>query len=192
MKTVMYDTMGSFVVPESPLEIDIIRQMILPDRWDLVSEAPAESVLKLGTLSWRLGGQVVFDPQWSSQVVIHYSIGEHISNGGFNLTVNFHGTPPAGKLGTLKLFAALRIFGLPHDFQCNFSEMARTKFFRPWWRLRANQASASAFGLRIAEGSGPFSVVKTRPTNVVSPDVNIGEILPLHVVLVAPETFNFC
>lgn len=38
------------VVPSSPLETDVIRQVILPDKWDVVSDSPTVphlSVMKL-------------------------------------------------------------------------------------------------------------------------------------------------
>ena len=91
MKTVKYSDGRSLLVPESPLEVDLIRQIILPDEWDLVSETPIESVSKFRILSWTMGGQVVFDSQWSSQLIIHYSVGEHLGNGRFNLIVTLYG-----------------------------------------------------------------------------------------------------
>lgn len=149
MKTHFYDTGESFVVPESSLEIDVVRQTILPDKWDAVSELPRESDRHYGQLAWQVGGQVIFDPEWSSQLLIHYRVGENFENGpSFDLTVSLHERSSARRIGTFKLLAALRVLSRPHDFQCDFREMKRTAFLVPWWVLLPDRVSPVGLSLR--------------------------------------------
>ena len=185
MKKIVYDNGESFVVPESPLEVDVVRQTILPDKWDLVSEPPSESDRHYGGLTWRVGGQVVFDPEWSSHLLIHYRLGERSGNGAFfDLTVSLHERPGASKIGTFQLLAALRVFSTPHDFQCNFRDMKRTAFFVPWWILLPDRVSPV--------GVSPRNIDQriTRYFVPLGIKGSLGSLMPPHIELIDPANFR--
>jgi hypothetical protein len=148
------DTWGlSLVVPNSPLEIDVIRQVILPDRWDVVGETRIVAHAAVMTLPWEKGGQLIFHPQWSSKLVMHYIVGEILSDGVFNLTITLYDVASGSQIGALQLGVCLAIFGLPHDFQCSFREMKRSGFFHPQWGLLPDREPALGIKIKAQEGA---------------------------------------
>jgi hypothetical protein len=123
-------------VPESPAEVDIIRQAILADRWCVGAERypPGENDPRFVGLSETFGGQTIFQPEWSAHLVVHYAIGEHFDDGFFDLSITFHSRSAARQLAQLHIAAALISFRRPL-FQCPWKGPLRDAFYCPWWIL---------------------------------------------------------
>lgn len=186
------------VVPNFPLEVDVVRQVILPDRWDVVSETRIVTHNAVMTLPWKKGGQLIFHPQWSSKLIMHYIVGEVLSDGVFNLTITLYDIASGSQVGALQLGACLAIFGLPHDFQCSFREMKRSGFFHPQWGLLPDREPALGIKIKVQEEdaerprryTGLIANTSWRPF-VISVGVDRVEAIPgavsPHVTLIDPD-----
>lgn len=163
---------GNRVVPESPFEVDVVRQAILADKWDLPVEQQAEYARR-----WPLsgvGGQAVFHPEWSPKHVVHYSVGGHLDDGFFGLDVSIHGER---SVAGFSLLAALVVDHKPW-FQTGWQGPHRGLWMCPQWFFRARRASPVGLRLKsgVSRGVLMIGAVSKTPTE--------WECLSLHVSLV--------
>ena len=121
------------IAPETPLEVDVIRQVILPDKWDVVSESPIVPRLDVMNLLLRHGGQLVFHGRWSSKLIMHYVVGELLSGEVYDLTVTVYNNTSGSRIGALQLAVCLAKVGGPHHYlyhsRASLAAMKRSGFF---------------------------------------------------------------
>ena len=90
------DWLQEVIVPSSPLEIDVVRQVIVPDRFVFDDEIPDE----LRGLSIRWGGRLFHDAPWSAELAMHYIVGKHLGGYAFELTVTFYSIQTCKSIGS--------------------------------------------------------------------------------------------
>jgi hypothetical protein len=121
------------VIPSSPLEADVLRQIILADRFVFEDEFGSP----LGELPIKGGGRLYWDPQWSAELVMHYAVGKHFGGGQFELTVTIYNKHTSSCLGCLQLGTELTLSSVPHPVQGaydrEFWRAQRSIFFVPTW-----------------------------------------------------------
>jgi hypothetical protein len=156
MREKYYDSGLHTVAPETPLEVDVIRQVILPDKWDVVSESPVVPHLDVLKLLLKNGGQLVFHGRWSSKLIMHYVVGELLLGEVYDLTVTVYDNTSGSRIGSLQLGVCLVKVQGPHHFiywprgRAN-SEMKRSGFFLPQWGLLANREPALGMKIKVQE-----------------------------------------
>lgn len=186
------------VVPDSPLEVDVIRQVILPDKWDAVSETPIvpnRGVMKLLLLH---GGQLVFHGRWSSKLIMHYVVGGLLSGGFYDLTVTVYDNTNGSRVGSLQLAACLAKVTGPHHYLFWPSgaanrEMKRSVFFLPQWALDPNREPATGMKIRKQAETNwqQFAISVGVPHSYPQLD-NIEGPPPVspHVILIDPDEIS--
>ena len=172
----------SRVLPSSPLEIDILRQVILADRFVIDDEIPYE----LRGLAIRGGGRLFYDPEWSAEFVMHYVAGAHLGGGKFELTVTLYSAQTCKSVGTLELGSALATSAVPHDVQTAFYpgywRRTRSTFFLPMWFLLPDREPSADLRIKTHEKAAWRLLAFEEFLQESSACDN----LP-HVVLVEPE-----
>ncbi len=156
MREKVYDNGLRTVAPESPLEVDTIRQVILPDKWDVVSEKPVVPHLDVLKLLLRNGGQLVFHGRWSSKLIMHYVVGELLQGEVYDLTVTVYDNTSGSRIGSLQLGVCLAKVRGPHHFlfwaaRQAEREMKRSGFFLPQWGLLADREPARGMKMKVQE-----------------------------------------
>jgi hypothetical protein len=167
------------IVPEAPLEVDVVRQAILADKWDL----PHEQQSRRGNrwpLLCALGGQAVFQPEWSPDHIVHYAVGDHLEDGFFDLKVSIFGQR---LVAGFSLVAAL-VFEHHPWFQTGWQGTRRGMWLCPWWYLKRQQANPVGLVLKVAQAKGPLMV------SSLSEAAAEWDCVPPHVVLVDPSTIE--
>jgi hypothetical protein len=122
---------GDRVVPETDLEIEILRNAILNDRWDFMPEHQTKDITQGAFLS-RTGGQAIIHKTWIDSWIIHYAVEHHNDDGMFELILSFINERNPLQSLQIHMFAALRILRRP-PFQCGWSGSERKNFVCPWW-----------------------------------------------------------
>jgi hypothetical protein len=190
-----YLKMGSNrVVPETPFEVDVIRQAILADKWWLIPERRPTGVIERDFL-WDFllltrGGQAVLHTGWSPLFVVHYELGDHLEDGFFDLSVKFFETtiettthePVAG----FSLLAALRFREGSPPFPTGWKGTRREKFLIPSWFLVRQRANPVNLELRQGEFGGALMIAALVPFDQDAES----HCLPPHVQLVDPATIS--
>ncbi len=183
MEEAYYLDEGPRVIPSSPLEVDILRQAILADRFVFDTELPDTLV----DLAIKRGGRLFYDPQWSVELIMHYAVGEHLGRGQFELTVTFYNKQTGKYSGTLQLGTALGLSAVPHDVQGAFKKSywrsRRSTFFLPRWCVLPDREPSADLQIKTHE--------KAHWRLLAFEDIHqeireYRSVLP-HVVLVDPE-----
>lgn len=175
------DLGGNRVVPESPLDVDVIRQAILPDRWDLSAVPRAHWGGSWPNLC-RFGGQALYHPDWSPDFLVHYELREHLGEGFFDLQVVLHGK---ALFASFRLLAAL-VFADHPPFQSGWQGVPRQWFLGPRWFLAGERADPRGLQLKTDVAQGPLLLDALSAVSAES------QCLPPHVLLVDPQAvFGF-
>ncbi len=151
MEKAYYLDEGSRVIPSSPLEVDVLRQVILADRFVFSTEFPDPLV----DLPIKQGGRLFYDPQWSAELIMHYAVGEHLGGGQFELTVSFYSKQTGQCFGTLQLGTALGLSSVPHDVQGaydrRFWQARRSTFLVPMRCILPNREPSADLQIKTHE-----------------------------------------
>ena len=130
------------LMAESQLETEVLRQAILADKWDL----PPEHLKMIGpechAHAARLcsgGGQAVFHPDFSRDVVFHYRVGQQLPNGFYELQVGLIEKRSGRPAGEFKLRSCLALLRNP-PFQTGWNGPPRQFYVCPWWYYFSNEA----------------------------------------------------
>ncbi len=170
---------GNRIVPESPLEVNVIRQAILADKWDLPPEQQSRRGARWPFLS--LGGQAVFHPEWSPIHIIHYSVGDHLDDGFFDLKANIYNHQRL--VASFLLMAAL-VFDSKPWFQAGWRGSSRNLWLCPWWFLEEQRANPVGLQLKVREAKGALMVGSLTAVG------SEWDCLPPHMVLVDPKSIE--
>jgi hypothetical protein len=168
---------GNRIVPESPFETDILRQAILADKWNLPHEQQS-----IRGARWPLlcstGGQAVFHPEWSTSHIVHYTVGEHLDDGFFDLKVCIYGRR---LLASFSLMAAL-VFKQKPWFQSGWQGQRRSVWVCPWWFLKEERANPVGLHLKFTQAKGALMIGSQTEATAE------WDCLPPHALLVDPST----
>jgi hypothetical protein len=171
------------IVPSSPLEIDVVRQVIVPDRFVFDDEMPGQ----LRGLAIEQGGRLFYDAPWSDKLVMHYIVGKHLGGYAFELSVSFYSAQTCKSIGSLQLGCALTPSSVPHDVQGAFNKFywreTRSTFLLPRWFVLSDREPSADLQTKSHEKAAwtLLAFEDLHPTTREYRDA-----LP-HVVLVEPE-----
>ena len=149
----------------------------------MISESQTERDHRFDSLLCQAGGQAIFHPEWSPELVIHYVIAEHLDDGFYDHKVTLYAKSSGKEVASFHLLAALEFTEIP-PFQCSWKGTKRACYCHPAWLLNMHRANPVGLELRTHQLRGALVVSHLTITTAE------WDALPPHVVLVDPASIK--